>query len=265
MGDLGRIAKTFRVINLDADPTAENFTKEQIAKLKAGGQNRVISYLNVGACENYRDYYTKAPPGYLSCQANRKAHKGIYQDYPDEMWMNPANPDYQRLLIEVVAPRLVAMGADGFYLDNLEILEHGPTNREAPCDKACQQGGLAFVGKLRQAFPKHLIVLQNATSDITRLGRLSDGRAFANLLDGIAREETYTPMVEKSVESELLAWQAMKLSPGGRPFFIGTLDFVGHCQAGKKAKAVVKLAKAKGFCPFITDKSAGQKVICPFK
>ena len=47
---------------------------------------------------------------------------------------------------------------------------------------------------------------QNAASEITRLRRLPDGGVFANLLDGIAREETYTPMVEKSVASELLAW-----------------------------------------------------------
>jgi cysteinyl-tRNA synthetase len=264
MGNLPRVAKRFRVINLDADPHMQNFQKDQIATLKAKGKNRVLSYLNVGACERYRDYYTKAPKGYLSCQDNRRAHKGIYQDYPDEMWMDPANPDYQRLLIEVVAPRLVAMGVDGFYLDNLEILEHGPSNREAPCDKACRQGGLALIAKLRRAFPQHLLVMQNATSDLIRQGRLEDGAALAELLDGIAREETYTPTKDAGVETDLLAWQAMKLTPGGRPFFIGTLDFVGNCRARKKAKAIAKLARAKGFCPFVTDQSAGQKVICKF-
>lgn len=265
MGNLARVAKTFRIINLDADPQAGNFNKAQIATLKARGKNRVLSYLNVGACERYRDYYSKAPKGYLSCRDNRKAHKGIYRDYPDEMWMDPANPDYQRLLIDVVAPRLVAMGVDGFYLDNLEILEHGAANREAPCDTACRQGGLAFVAKLRRAFPKHLLVLQNATSDPIRQARLADGTPFASLLDGVAREETYTPTKEPAVEADLLSWQGMKLTPGGRPFFIGTLDFVGDCRARRKARAVAKIAKRKGFCPFVTDTSAGQKVICEFR
>lgn len=264
MGDLGWIASTFRVINIDADPTTENFTKDQLAKLKKRGKNRVLSYLNVGACERYRDYWDKAPKGFLSCQENRKAQRGIYRDYPDEMWMDPSDPDYQRLLIEVVAPRLVAMGVDGFYLDNLEILEHGGAHREAPCDKACKNGGLMFVARLRKAFPKHLIVMQNATSAVTRQAVLPDKTTFASLLDGIAREETYTPLVDKSVEADLAAWGAMKLSPGGRPFFIGTLDFVGTCTNARKAKAIRRLSKAKGFCPFITDKSAGQKVICRF-
>ena len=31
------------------------------------------------------------------------------------------------------------------------------------------------------------------------------------------------------------------------------------------AKAITRLSKGKGFCPFITDKSAGQKVVCGFK
>ncbi|MCU1280392.1 MAG: hypothetical protein JWM53_3938, partial [bacterium] len=40
MGDLNRVASTFRVINLDADPGGGgNFTTAQIATLKAGGQN----------------------------------------------------------------------------------------------------------------------------------------------------------------------------------------------------------------------------------
>src|SRR5690348_4873219 len=45
--DLPRVAATFRIINLDADPDAGHFTDEQIELLKAKGQNRVISYLNV--------------------------------------------------------------------------------------------------------------------------------------------------------------------------------------------------------------------------
>ena len=36
-----------------------------LATLKGGGQNRVLSYLNVGSCESYRDYYAQAPAGDL--------------------------------------------------------------------------------------------------------------------------------------------------------------------------------------------------------
>ena len=57
MGDLRRVAAAFRLINIDADPTAGNFTRADIATLRAGGRNTVLSYLNVGACERYRSYW----------------------------------------------------------------------------------------------------------------------------------------------------------------------------------------------------------------
>jgi cysteinyl-tRNA synthetase len=264
LGDLRRVARAFRVINIDADPQAENFRREDIAILKATGRNRVISYLNVGSCEHYRAYWKHAPPGYLSCKDNRKAQRGTYRGYPDETWMDPSDPDYQRLMVEVVAPTLAATGIDGFFLDNLEIVEHGEGTREAPCDSRCKQGALSLVAKLRAAFPKHLIVMQNATGEFTRLARLPDGSRFATLLDGISREETYSPLLDEEAERELLAWQALNLSPGKHPFFIATEDYVGTCRATKRARLITRLSHAHAFCPFVTDASAGQKVICPW-
>ena len=54
--DLARVAAAFRIIDIDADPDV-GFTTAQIAQLRSAGQNRVISYMNVGACENFRSYW----------------------------------------------------------------------------------------------------------------------------------------------------------------------------------------------------------------
>ena len=51
MGDIDGVAATFRLINIDADPDAGNFTPAQIRQLKGGGRNTVITYLNIGSCE----------------------------------------------------------------------------------------------------------------------------------------------------------------------------------------------------------------------
>ncbi|CAN0624400.1 protein of unknown function [Burkholderia multivorans] len=37
-------------------PDIGNCTQANVVTLKAGGQNRVLSYLNVGACEHSRSY-----------------------------------------------------------------------------------------------------------------------------------------------------------------------------------------------------------------
>ncbi|MBX3219292.1 MAG: endo alpha-1,4 polygalactosaminidase [Labilithrix sp.] len=261
MRDLSRVARTYRIINVDADPGARNFTDAELEVLRAGGKNRVLSYMNVGSCETFRTYWSTAPRGLVPCAANVDAQRGAYEGYPDEVWMDPGNAAYQALILEHVAPRLAAR-VDGFYVDNLELLEHPASSTNGSCPAACKQGGLDLVRKLREKFPGHLIVMQNATSDVTRLG-LTGGVPFPLLLDGVAHEEVYAPVPDANAETELLAWRAMGLSARDhRRFWIGVEDYVGSCRNKSAARAAAARASARGFSPYASDASGGQKVVC---
>lgn len=259
--DVGRVAATFRVINIDADPGAGNFTDGDLATLRAGGANRVLSYLNLGSCEKSRTYWTTAPAGLVSCGANTAAQLGAYAGYPDEVWMNVGNSDYQRLILEHVSARIAARPVDGFYLDNLEIVEHGTATTNGPCDAACAQGGLDLVRKLRERYPNLLLVMQNGTSDVTRLG-VTAGVAYPSLLDGVAHEQVYAPAYDATAESQLTAWKSLGLQPGGRAFWIATEDYVGNCSNTAAAMSAYSMSRARGFSPYATDASGSQNVIC---
>lgn len=259
--DLARVAQTYRLIDIDADPSQGNFTPAQIATLKAGGRNRVISYLNLGSCERFRSYWQQAPAGFISCAANYRAHLGRYEGYANETWMNPANPDYRKLIVSYVAPRLVAQGIDGFYLDNLELIDHGVLTRNGPCDAACKQGVLDLVRELRQAFPDKILVMQNATGSSTRRGT-TGGVAFASLLDGVAHEEVYAPEHDADAEGELRMWSRLPREANAHKLWIGTLDYVGSCENSRRARAVIGRSRARGFSPSVSDASAGQNVVC---
>lgn len=262
MGDLNKVAATFHIINIDVDPTSNNFTTPQIVTLKAGGKNTVLSYMNVGSCEKGREYWDKAP-GFVSCNANKAAQIGPYEGYPDEIWMDPSNEDYQKLIVDYVAPRLVARGIDGFYLDNMEIISHEPDETNGPCKGGCKQGGLDLIRKLRAKFPDMLIVMQNGTGDVTRLGKASDGTEFRRLLDGIAHEEVYQGQYDKLAESELLAWKGMNLkSRDGKDFVILVEDYVGDCNNKTDALDAINRSIAKGFLPYVSDESGEQRVVC---
>ena len=260
--DLAKLASTFRILNIDADPDGANFTVAQIKALRAGGQNRVISYMNVGACEDYRSYWSADPPGHKSCQSSG-ALTTVYGGYPNERWANLANPAYHDLIVNYVAPRLAAMGVDGFFLDNLEVVEHGAGAAEGPCDAACAQGGLDLIWELRQKFPDLLIVMQNGTGDLTRLGK-SHGLAYPSLLDGISHEEIYSNGGDAQTQSQMQAWRAMKLTVNGRPFWLGAEDYVGACSTAAKpaADAIYAQAKADGLNEYVTDASAMQIAPC---
>lgn len=252
-------------MDIDADPDMGNFSVNQIKTLKNGGANKVLSYLNLGSCENFRGYWSSAPAGFLSCSANKAAQLGAYSGYSDEVWMNVGNAAYQNLVINYIMPRLVAQGVDGFYFDNMEIVEHGTNTRNGPCDAQCSQGGLDLIAKLRDKYPSMLFVLQNATSDKTRLGQATGASgtvAFPSLLDGIAHEEVYKPVRDTSAEAELVSWSGMNLMPGGRKFWIATLDYVSSCTNTTAAQSAFQSSRSRGFSPSVSDSSAGQQTVC---
>ena len=263
--DIAKVAATFRVINVDVDPAADgvgNLTDAQIQTLRAGGMNRVISYMNVGACESYRTYWSADPPGHKSC-VNSGALTDAYQGYPNEKWANLSSAAYRDLIVNYVAPRLAARGVDGFFLDNMEVIEHGPAPASGPCDAACAQGGLDLIWELRQKFPELLIVMQNATSDIARLG-VTHGASYPSLLDGVSHEEVYTSGADPTSRAEMLAWKAMGLRAGNHPFWLAAEDYVGACSAQAKAAANAVYAKAQtdGLNEYVTDASAAQSAPC---
>lgn len=263
--DLDKMAATFRIMDVDADPSLGNFTAAQVKQLQNGGANKVLSYLNLGSCEKFRSYWATVPTGFVSCAANTPARLGAYAGYSNEVWMNVGNADYQNLVVNYIAPRLVAQGIDGFYFDNMEIVEHGTQTTNGPCDTQCSQGGLNLIAQLRDKYPNLLFVLQNATSDTTRLGRATGASgtvAFASLLDGIAHETVYQPTLNTRVETQLLNWSAMKLTPGGKSLWIGTLDFVGGCTNTTAAQSAFQASRARGFSPAVADSSAGLQAVC---
>jgi cysteinyl-tRNA synthetase, unknown class len=260
--DLVKTASTFRIINLDADPDAGGFTDAQLTALKAGGQNRVISYMNVGSCEDFRSYWSTDPAGHKSC-VNSGALTTPYGGYPNEKWANLGNAAYRDLIVSYVAVRLAARGIDGFFLDNLEVVEHGAAAAEGPCDAACAQGGLDLVWELRQRFPGLLIVMQNATSDVTRLGT-THGVPYPSVLDGISHEEVFSNGGDALAQSELAAWRKMNLIVNGRPFWLASEDYVGACSTAAKPQqqAIAAQAAAAGLSSYVTDASAKQQAPC---
>lgn len=258
LGDLNQVANTFRTIIIDVDPHNQPFTTDDIKTLKGkAGQNRVLSYLNIGACENWREYWGNVSAGFKSCKANTGAQLGPYSGY-DEVWMNPGNAEYQKLILDYVAPRLAAQGIDGFFFDNLEVIESN-----AKCKGMCKQGGLDLIRKLREKYPSMLFVMNNATGDLTRTG-VTGGVPFRGLLDGVIHESVYTPSDNKEAIDQLLKWKALNLKPGGQPFFIGTLDFIGSCDK-KNTSAALKIydrSKKDGFSPYIADASNKLREVC---
>ena len=209
----------------------------------------------------------RRPAGHQSCEGSG-ALTEAYFGFDDEMWADLSNTAYQDLIVNYVAPRLVAQGVDGFFLDNMEVVEHGLSpSQGGPCNATCAQGGLDLVWQLRQAFPDKLIVMQNAIGTTTRKGS-THGVSYPTLLDGVSVESIFADGSRVATDTgtlkDLQAWGELGLRPGGHPFWLGTEDYVGSCSAANKATAtsIYTMAGAMGLNEYVTDDTGEQHTPC---
>lgn len=261
MGDLGEIAATFRVIAVDADPANHKFTRQDLATLRDGGRNIVLGFLNVGFCDRSQASWSTASEGVLPCVGNLGAQIGEREGRPQQVWMDPEDYEYQRLLGEYVAPRLVAAGVDGFLLDGLDLLDHGEEN-DIPCDKDCVAGGVALLAGLRKEFPNLVFVMQGGLSWLVRGAHVGRTHVVA-MVDGVVGEEVYTPTYDPAKEADLLEWKAAgKKAAGDGAFAVFTLDYVNSCKDRAWAESIYRASRSHGFSPAIGTSPISRSRIC---
>lgn len=87
----------------------EDFTKNEIKALKEKGYT-VLGYLNVGAVETYREYYTKLIPYTLK----------TLDDWPDEKFLDLRRTKVRDFLVNR-AEEIKNLGCDGYWCDNIDV------------------------------------------------------------------------------------------------------------------------------------------------
>lgn len=109
--DLSRLS-AYETVVIDA----QYFTAEELHAFQAQG-HKVYTYLNVGALEDFRDYYEARSPLAL----------GDYVNWEEEVWMDVSQSRWQDFLLEELAPSLLEKGVDGFFVDNCDVYYEFPT------------------------------------------------------------------------------------------------------------------------------------------
>lgn len=226
----------FQLLVVDADTTGGNFTEEAIAELKSGG-TRVLSYLNLGACENNRWYWSR------ECEMHILAP---YENYPGEFWMNVSSPSWKKAVVEQIAAPLFAKGIDGFYLDNLDIVEVFPEI------DGLAEGLHTIVTGLRTQYPDALLVAQNGLAALNDTS--VDGLPLWSRFHALAHEDVfatydfeagrYVPQVPERT-SELVA-QLRYYQERGLKIF--TVDFADTADLAHMA---VDASVAHKFTPYV--------------
>lgn len=165
--DSEEIHKLDRYSIVIIEPSA--FSSEQIGKLRAE-RKTVYGYLNVGAVEEYRPYYDRF----------RDLSLGIYENWPDERWIDVTSPLWQSFVIDELGKDYAAMGLDGFFLDNADVYYHFPE------DDVFQ--GLCTIMKGLKSYGLPLII--NGGDPF--VSRCMEENTALSLFDGTNQETVFT-------------------------------------------------------------------------
>lgn len=111
----------FDLIIIDSYYLSFPFTDAEIESLKVkknGGKRLVIAYMNIGAAENWRNYWK--PEWKLG---NPKWLKKPYEGYENEIFVEYWNPQWQKIILkdsDSYLQKIINANFDGVYLDNVE-------------------------------------------------------------------------------------------------------------------------------------------------
>jgi len=147
---------------------AAYFSAEQIAQMHDSGQT-VYTYLNIGSVERFRDYYKEYEPLTL----------GVYEDWPDERWVDVSQPEWQDFIVNTLAASLAAKGVDGFFLDNADVYYVYPR------DEIYQGLTDILTGLDGYGLP---LIINGGDAFVRKL--MDDGQI--NLIDGVNQESVFT-------------------------------------------------------------------------
>ncbi len=113
----------------------------------------VLAYLSVGTIEKWRGWYPRV----------RRHRLRAWQDWKHEWFADVSEPRLRRILARGVAPRILAKGFDGLFLDNVDMIE--PRRRRG------QRAGMRkLVRRLDRLVGHRLLFAQNGFWGLRRFG-----------------------------------------------------------------------------------------------
>ncbi|MCP4446446.1 MAG: hypothetical protein GY811_14035 [Myxococcales bacterium] len=229
---------------------------EAIQKKPDGSRRIVLAYLSIGEAEDYRFYWKKKwkkrKPAFLA-----RANEDWGGNFKVRYWM----PEWQKLIFgtpsstDSYLDRIIDAGFDGVYLDIIDAYEYfgpdgeepeRPTAAEDMCKFVARLAKHARVDRKKKGF---LLVPQNGATILDELPERM-AKAYLKTVDGIGAEDTFffgesdhnNPLDPQTETIDAL----VRFRKAGLPVFA-----VDYLTKAKAAATFVRMAKKKGFIPYV--------------
>ena len=213
---------------------AQYYDREAIEQFKQG-DHRVYSYINVGSIENFREYYADYENLTL----------GDYEHWDEEKWVDVSSEEWQRFVLDELAPSLADKGIDGFFVDNCDVYYRYPSEDILE--------GLAIIMKGLKAYGVEVII---NGGDAFMDAYTSDGGAWRDVISGINQESVFS-----RINWEDMTFEAA--SDEDREYFVDYIEryaqkgariyLLEYTKDSKLIGEINKYCDAKGFSCYVSD------------
>jgi uncharacterized protein (TIGR01370 family) len=208
----------------------ETATPELVEGLQADGA-MVLGYLSVGTIEEGRSWSEAAAPYRLD----------RWDDW-DEHFADVTASEFRNLMVEEVAPRLLATGLDGLFLDNTDMVGEHPDPASAMVELVAALASLVH-GR------SGLVFAQNGDEVVDPLVEHLDGWNREDVTSTYSFErETYEPVSARDTAAARATLE--RLVQAG--LLVTTTDYVGDGDDEATRRAVAT-ACAAGALPYVSD------------
>jgi len=226
-GDLSKRYARFDLVVVDGESSGA----EAVAAIRRNSNGLVLAYLDVGTIEDYRGWYKAAKPYRLD----------YWGDW-GEWYANVNAAGFRSLMLKRAAPKMLAKGFDGLFLDNTDMTETHPAQKRG------MRALVAGLSRLLRARGK-LLMAQNGAGVNWPLRRFYNGINFEDV--SFSYDFDRRAYVRRGAGAVARAQREIRryLSAGLK---VTATDYVAAGKT-KQARIAVRNACSAGALPYVSD------------
>lgn len=226
-GDLSKRYARFDLVVVDGESSGAG----AVAAIRRNSKGLVLAYLDVGTIEDYRGWYKAAKPYRLD----------YWGDW-GEWYANVNAAGFRALMLKRVAPKMLAKGFDGLFLDNTDMTETHPAQKRG------MRALVTGLSRLVRARGK-LLMAQNGADVNWPLRRFYNGINFEDV--SFSYDFDRRIYIRRSARDVAQAQREIRryLSAGLK---LTATDYVAAGKA-KQARIAVRNACSAGALPYVSD------------
>jgi len=226
--------RSFDMVVLDPDnhPDITTLKKDHLI---------LLAYISVGEAENYRFYWDQIQDKPWVLEENA--------DWEGNFFVDVRDPEWRKLLIEEVIPKIVEQGFQGLFLDTIDTAVYLEEKSSEEFDGSLE-AMVSLVGDIHQAFPKLMLLSNNGFEILEKIAPFLSGLIVEDINMMIDFEnDSYKPVSPKDRAYKIGILKPLMDKYG---FSVFNIDYVPQSNR-KLIRQSIRESRRLKFKPYVAE------------